>query len=156
MRVVVQQVAAGSPCAGKFGLSSATPFAEAVRVYLQWAHRARWVLPHWTYRQRSCTQGCPKVNESLFGCPQYVPVYADLDRALNGLRSASRAWLNLVREEACKHGLHVCPTESTVFKGTFVDGDASMWMAIPCYVDDLLVISPDARAPQYVQKKLER
>ena len=87
---------------------------------------------------------------------EYEPVYADLYQALNGLRCASRAWLNMVREATSEHGLMASPTESSVFAGNFQDSDGtSMWMAILCYVDDLLVVSPDPRAPEAVQRMLK-
>lgn len=164
MRVVVQQVASGAPSAGKLGLSSATPSGEAVRALLAMGSQPKMGIATLDVSDAFLHSRLPRGERVLVRLPpdvswsptEYAPVFADLSRALNGLRSASRAWLDMVCEEATAHNLQVCPTESTVFKGIFNDGEISVFMALICYVDDLLVVSPDPRAPQCVQKMLRR
>jgi hypothetical protein len=163
-RLVVQQVAAGSGAAGKMGFSSNTPSAEAVKAFLTLGSQpsmgtctldasAAFLHSRLPRGERVLVRLPPDIS---FDPTEYQPVYADLYQALNGLRCASRAWLNMVREATSEHGLMASPTESSVFAGNFQDSDgSSMWMAILCYVDDLLVVSPDPRAPDAVQRMLK-
>ena len=161
-RLVVQQVAAGAGAAGKLGFSSNTPSAEAVRAFLALGSRmgaatldasAAFLHSKLPKNERAIVRMPADVS---FHATEYEPVYVDLYQALNGLRCASRAWLNMVREATSEHGLMASPTESSVFAGNFQDPDgSSMWMAILCYVDDLLVVSPDPRAPEAVQRMLK-
>ena len=167
MRLVVQEVAHGAAAASKLGLSSGTPSSEAVRaILIMCSQRDMWIatldvsaaflhseLPpgsRYVVRMPGDVSWSPTIHE---------PVYADLNRALNGLRCASKAWITTVRKICNKYGLYNSSTESCVFRGMFVDpsnpGESGFFVVLVLYVDDILCGSRHKHAAESLQKMLK-
>ena len=121
-RLVVQQAAAGSGAAGKLGFSSNTASAEAVKAFLTLGSQPSMGTCTLDASAAFLHSRLPRGERVLVRLPpdiswnahEYQPVYADLYQALNGLRCASKAWLNMVREATSEHGLMTSPAESSV------------------------------------------
>ena len=167
-RLVVQEVASGSGSAGKMGFSSNTPSTESVRLILGRSSDPRMTIATLDVSAAFLHSDLPsdvhvviRMPSDLSWSPQeYKPVYSELTKALNGLRCASRAWINTVRDVAREHGVYASPTEPCVFHGDFcgkgIDKDCRFYVIMICYVDDVLVASLDPRAPECIQRMLKQ
>lgn len=158
-RLVVQQVAQGSQAAQYLGFSSSTPSAESIRCLFTIASSNNWVLGTLDVSTAFMNARLPPKTKAVIRLPNDVSMngnyhqqsFAILDRALNGLRCASRAWLGLAKEVLSQHGLKSCPSEPCLFSGVFRRNKFSCRMSLCIYVDDILVTCDDARAFEYLR-----
>ena len=69
------------------------------------------------------------------------PVFLEAWKAINGLRSSGRAWVDHL--SALLQRLNIVPSsvESTVFAGEIDGKNGKAWVQVVAYVDDLLVFS---------------
>ena len=162
MRLVVQEVASGSPQASHLGLSSNTPSSEAIRAMLTWATETSYYV--WTldvstafmhaYVPDGLTVVLRMPGDLSWTNDGHTAVFAQAYRSLNGLRCASKAWLSLATGTICSKGLKASTSEPCVLHGTFVDGKFSAQMTICIYVDDILLISPHPEAGDRLRQLL--
>ena len=146
-RLVVQQIAAGNGVAATLGYSSATPSTEAVRALLIDVASQCWTIGAMDVSTAFMHADLPPGVHVAIRLPADVsatkdihsPTYAIASKALNGLRCASKAWLQLAKQVTESHGLLSCPTEPCAFKGVFRRGKFSCRMVLILYVDDILV-----------------
>ena len=125
---MVQEVASGSGSAGKMGFSSNTPSSESVRLILGRSSDPRMTIATLDVSAAFLHSDLPsdvhvviRMPSDLSWSPQEnTPVHSELTKALNGLRCASRAWRNAVRDVAQEHGVHPSPTEPCVFHGCWL------------------------------------
>lgn len=145
-RLVVQEVASTNDAA-YLGYSSSTPSGEAIRALLSHISSSRWHVATLDVGTAFMNAGLPPGVRAVVRLPsdisidpnEHKPCYATLNRALNGLRCASRAWLSLASEICVSHGLKQCASESCVFMGQFTRGNFTSEVALVIYVDDVLV-----------------
>ena len=145
-RLVVQEVASTNDAA-YLGYSSSTPSGEAIRALLSHIATCRWHVATLDVGTAFMNAVLPPGVRAVIRLPsdisidpnEHKPCYATLNRALNGLRCASRAWLSLASEICNSHGLKQCASESCVFMGKFTRGKFSSEVALVIYVDDVLV-----------------
>ena len=160
MRLVVQEIAWGS--AAHLGLSSGTPSAESIRAMLTLGSQKGMTIATLDVSTAFLHSPIPPNQRYIIRLPgdlswsstSYQPVFADLHKALNGLRIGARAWINLVRDVGKEYGIFAHESETCIFKGTWSDGENSCDLIMACYVDDFLVVSSDPKAPYYVQSML--
>ena len=102
-RCIVQDVAAGAQSAHHLGISSPTPSVEAFRSFLAAVQRYNmWstsldistAFLHSLQLPNGIRAIVRMPADVSFAPDAYVPVFLDLYRAMNGLRVASKAWLN--------------------------------------------------------------
>ena len=106
MRLVVQEVAHGAASASKLGLSSGTPSGEAVRAVMIMCSQPEMHIAtvdvSVAFLHSELPKGARYVirmhGDVSWSATTHEPVYADLRRALNGLRCASKAWIGTVRQ----------------------------------------------------------
>ena len=142
-RMVVQQVKSGQSSAWNLGISSSTPSLEAVRAILTQAHHRKQVIQFLDVSTAFLHSDLPKGYKVCIRLPQDVslddkgvkPAFAVLTKAVNGLRIASKAWLNLVDGVCGSLRLHQSATEPCVYSG-WVQGHQ---MTVLIYVDDIVV-----------------
>ena len=157
-RLVVQQVASGTSAAN-LGYSSATPSGEAVRALLAKVARSRWHLFSLDVSTAFMNASLPPGTYAVIRLPgdissskhTHEATYAILNRALNGLRCASKAWLNLAKEICLNHGLDSNPSDPCIFRGEFKKDKFRAQMILVIYVDDLLLGSDHPDAAVYVK-----
>ena len=161
-RCVVQDVATGAQSAQNLGISSSTPSIEAFRSFLAAVqHFNLWLTSldiSTAFLHSELPVGARAIirmpADVSFAADSYQPVCLDLYRAMNGLRIASKAWLNtcsrILKDNA---GLIKCPSEQTIMAGvTNPSGSPSIVLV---YVDDLLVASLSQKGMEDVRKALE-
>ena len=152
-RLVVQQIATGD--AAQLGFSSSTPSGESIRPLLTFISTSKLHLSTLDVSTAFMNAPLPPGVQACVRLPSDIsldstshsPSYAVLFRALNGLRCASRAWLNMASQVCLEHGLHQCPSETCTFKGEFVRGSFKCQMILVIYVDDVLMGCSDERGP---------
>ena len=152
-RMVVQQVAAGNGVAATLGYSSATPSNEAIRALLIHVSSQNWHIGSLDVSTAFMNAALPPGVKVVIRLPndvsadpkQHQAVFAVVYQALNGLRCASKAWIQLAKTIAEKHNLSSPPTEPCVFQGTFKRGSFSCEMSLVLYVDDVLVGCSDSQ-----------
>ena len=125
-RCVVQDVATGAQSAQNLGISSSTPSIEAFRSFLAAVqHFNVWLTSldiSTAFLHGELPVGARAIirmpADVSFAADSYQPVCLDLYRAMNGLRIASKAWLNtcsrILKDNA---GLLKCPSEQTIMAG---------------------------------------
>ena len=104
-RLVVQQIAAGNGVAATLGYSSATPSTEAVRALLIDVASQCWTIGAMDVSTAFMHADLPPGVHVAIRLPADVsatkdihsPTYAIASKALNGLRCASKAWLQLAK-----------------------------------------------------------
>ena len=161
-RCVVQDVATGSLSAQHLGISSSTPSVESLRSFLAACHHFNLWLAGLDVSTAFLHSELPAGIRSIVRMPAdvsfksdgYSPVCVDLYRAMNGLRVASKAWLNtcarILKDNA---GLWNCPSEPTILAGTAQPSNAPSIVLV--YVDDLLVASTSRAGIKDVRSALE-
>ena len=153
-RCVAQQVASGAASASALGISSSTPSLEGLRVILSCIYvfdlfaetidiSAAFLnspLPHDVHAVVRLP-GDLSMSSSI-----QAPVYCDLRVAMNGLRAASKAWLDLCTGICAGTGVLPCPTEPTILAGTAAKSRAGVILLV--YVDDIIIAAthPDGIA----------
>ena len=161
-RCVVQDVAAGAQSAHHLGISSSTPSVEAFRSFLAAVqHYNMWLTSldiSTAFLHSQLPNGIRAIvrmpADVSFAPDAYEPVFLDLYRAMNGLRVASKAWLNtcsrILRDNA---GLLKCPSEQTTLAGVTKKSNSPSIVLV--YVDDPLVGSLSPRGIQDIRGALE-
>ena len=161
-RLVVQEVASGAPSAASLGLSSSTPSMEAVRCMLALAAQERLFVDALDCSTAFMHSPLPRGQKAVVRLPGDVssksnvhePSFAILTNALNGLRSASLAWLEMARRTLRKIGLKSSPTETTVFAGMVPMNGRNYKTNVLIYVDDILVTSQGEKVHELVLETL--
>ena len=103
MRMVVQEVAWGS--AAHLGLSSGTPSAESIRAIISLGSQPGMNISTIDVSTAFLHSPIPEGQTYVIRLPGdlswsatgHQPIFAKLNRALNGLRIGARAWIGLVR-----------------------------------------------------------
>ena len=161
-RCVAQQLASGSMSAQNLGISSSTPSAESFRAFLTMIMEYDMFLYGLDISTAFLHSYLPKGYRAIVKFPSdiswapdhYVSVYIDLARAMNGLRIASKAWLQtctgILRS---KSNLQPCQSEPTILGG-MPKGSKSPTIGL-IYVDDLLIGSKTVAGIKEVQQALE-
>ena len=146
----------GSPTAAELGISSPTSSNEAFRSFLVCvsATDSEIVLADVSTAflfalivSPECVMLPPNVRLS-----NNTRVFLKLRKALYGLRSASLAWYELVKEM----GLHASDTEKSVFSGEYEFKGKKDWMLLLAYVDDLMIACKDREAALNLVERLGR
>lgn len=161
-RCVAQQIAkAEGVSAISLGISSSTPSLEALRVVLTcvgafdlWAQT---LDVSTAFLHSPLPQGVTALvrlpSDLSLSSTSYKPVFADLSVAMNGLRSASKAWLQLCTTLCKEVGVVACPSEPTVLCG--VTKRSQPGTVILVYVDDLIIGSESPEGIAEVKAALE-
>ena len=145
-RCVAQQIAkADGASAMSLGISSSTPSLEALRVVLSCIGAFDLCAETLDISTAFLHSPLPQGVTALVRLPAdlsldekvYKPVFADLSVAMNGLRSASKAWLQLCTALCKDVGVISCPSEPTVLCG--ITKRSRSGTVVLVYVDDLIV-----------------
>lgn len=123
-RCVVQDVATGAQSEQNLGISGSTPSIEAFRSFLAavqqfdlWPTSLDISTATASCQLESCRAIVRMPADVFFAADSYQPFCLDLYRAMNGLRVASKAWLNtcsrIVKDNA---GLLKCPSEQAIMR----------------------------------------
>jgi transposase InsO family protein len=135
------------------GCSAATVHAPVVRCALAKAARHRQVALHLDYSQAFLN--APLEEDVWVYNPPGFPIsptgVLKLQRALYGLRQAPRAWERRLAAALCGIGLQRAPSEA----GLFTRGEGDNALIVVVYVDDLLVVGPEAAAHALAGELLE-
>ena len=146
-RIVVKDVAGKSDASARsMGISSPTPSADSLFLLLGLAGERDGTLGSadvahafmaTPLSKRDVIIRLPLSISSLAG----EALYMHLDKALNGLRSASLEWVSYLSTFVAKvgndEGVKSCSLEPCLFTGMMKSGPC----ALLCYVDDLLVMA---------------
>ena len=150
-RCVAQQVASREASASSLGISSNTPSCETFRCILAIASSENLWLGTLDISTAFLHSKLPSGIRAIVRLPAnitmsahvYDAVYMDLFSAMNGLRVASKAWMQLASAILTGLGLKACPSDPCLFCGRLEDGTGVVALL---YVDDILIgaQSPDA------------
>ena len=161
-RLVVQEVAQGSPSAAALGISSSTPSGESLRALLAIAAQENMHVNSLDCGTAFMNAPLPRGQKAVIKLPNDVsssshkhkPAYAILHNALNGLRSASLAWLELARKTLRKIGLRSSRTETTIFSGKVPFNGREFKTSVLIDVDDILIVSEGEHVHEIIHKQL--
>ena len=108
--------------ARKLGISSPTPSVDGLHFVLALAAQRQWQLKGLDVAHAFMHSPIPKSECIVLQMPQSVSLvdgraYLVLYRALNGLRDASLAWLNLLSESIKAVGLVTDDMEPCIYQG---------------------------------------
>lgn len=142
------------------GISSNTPSCEAFRCVLAAAAHENLFLGTFDVSTAFLHSKLPKGIRAIIKLPadislddsSYQPTYLDLYPAINGLRCASKAWLQLASSILKELGLRPCPSDPCLFAGR-LQGEVGT-MAI-LYVDDILVGSQSSSGVHLIKSALD-
>ena len=153
-RCVAQQVASGAASASALGISSSTPSLEGLRVILSCIYTFDLFAETIDISAAFLNSPLPHDVHAVVRLPgdlsmspsAQAPVYCDLRVAMNGLRAASKAWLDLCTGICASTGVLPCPTEPTILAGTAAKSRAGVILLV--YVDDIIIAAthPDGIA----------
>ena len=145
-RCVAQEIASGSASAQSLGISSTTPSVETFRCFLSMIQHHDMHLEGLDISTAFLNSELPAGVRAIVKLPSdcsfesthYEGVYLDLYKSMNGLRVASKSWLqSCTRILTDKVNLVPCMSEPTVLCGMSCPSNAPVIVMI--YVDDLLV-----------------
>ena len=159
-RCVAQQVAAHESKAATLGISSNTPSCEAFRCVLAAAAAENLFLGTLDVSTAFLHSKLPKGIRAIIRLPadisfsahDYDGVHMDLYSAVNGLRCASKAWLQLASSILQSLQLYPCPSDPCLFAGK-LDGEVGTIALL--YVDDILVASQSAEGVHLIKAALD-
>ena len=161
-RCVAQQVASGASSASNLGISSSTPSSESFRAFLALVAYHDMVLAALDISTAFLHSSLPKGHKAIIKLPSDVSwepdcckaVYINLAKAMNGLRIASKAWLQtcsrILQDNA---NLICCPSEPTIMAG--VTRKSSCPVVSMTYVDGLLIGALSSKGVDDVRECLE-
>ena len=147
-RCVAQQIAAKEGASAmSLGISSSTPSLEAFRIILTLIGSedlfASTIDVSTAFLHSSLPEGVTALvrlpGDLSFERDRQVSVFADLSSAMNGLRAASKSWLNLCTDLCRGAGLISSPSEPSILAGKTVA--TQRFSVVLVYVDDLIIAS---------------
>ena len=147
--------------ARKLGISSPTPSVDGLHFVLALAAQRLWQLKGLDVAHAFMHSPIPKSECIVLQMPQSVSLedgrlaYLVLYRALNGLRDASLAWLNLLSESIKAVGLVTDDMEPCIYQGCIRRKGRQVGSAILiAYVDDLLLCSDSDEVERIVEETI--
>ena len=147
--------------ARKLGISSPTPSVDGLHFVLALAAQRQWQLKGLDVAHAFMHSPIPKSECIVLQMPQSVSLvdgslaYLVLYRALNGLRDASLAWLNLLSESIKAVGLVTDDMEPCIYQGCIRRRGRSIGSAVLiAYVDDLLLCSDSDEVEKVVEETI--
>ena len=147
--------------ARKLGISSPTPSVDGLHFVLALAAQRQWQLKGLDVAHAFMHSPIPKKECIVLQMPQSVSLedgslaYLVLYRALNGLRDASLAWLNLLSESIKAVGLFTDDMEPCIYQGCIRRKGRQIGSAILiAYVDDLLLCSDSDEVEKIVEETI--
>ena len=147
--------------ARKLGISSPTPSVDRLHFVLALAAQRQWQLKGLDVAHAFMHSPIPKSECIVLQMPQSVSLvdgslaYLVLYRALNGLRDASLAWLNLLSESIKAVGLVTDDMEPCIYQGCIRRKGRSIGSAVLiAYVDDLLLCSDSDEVEKVVEETI--
>ena len=147
--------------ARKLGISSPTPSVDGLHFVLALAAQRQWQLKGLDVAHAFMHSPIPKRECIVLQMPQSVSLedgslaYLVLYRALNGLRDASLAWLNLLSESIKAVGLFTDDMEPCIYQGCIRRKGRQVGSAILiAYVDDLLLCSDSDEVEKIVEETI--
>ena len=147
--------------ARKLGISSPTPSVDGLHFVLALAAQRQWQLKGLDVAHAFMHSPIPKSECIVLQMPQSVSLedgslaYLVLYRALNGLRDASLAWLNLLSESIKAVGLVTDDMEPCIYQGCIRRKGRQVGSAILiAYVDDLLLCSDSDEVERIVEETI--
>ena len=147
--------------ARKLGISSPTPSVDGLHFVLALAAQRQWQLKGLDVAHAFMHSPIPKSECIVLQMPQSVSLvdgslaYLVLYRALNGLRDASLAWLNLLSESIKAVGLVTDDMEPCIYQGCIRRKGRSIGSAVLiAYVDDLLLCSDSDEVEKVVEETI--
>ena len=159
-RCVAQQVAAHESKASALGISSNTPSCEAFRCVVAAAAWENLFLGTLDVSTAFLHSKLPKGIRAIIRLPadisldghDYDGVHMDLYSAVNGLRCASKAWLQLASSILQSLQLYPCPSDPCLFAGR-LGGEIGTIALL--YVDDILVASQSSEGVHMIKSALD-
>ena len=147
--------------ARKLGISSPTPSVDGLHFVLALAAQRQWQLKGLDVAHAFMHSPFPKKECIVLQMPQSVSLEDGslaclvLYRALNGLRDASLAWLNLLSESIKAVGLFTDDMEPCIYQGCIRRKGRQIGSAILiAYVDDLLLCSDSDEVEKIVEETI--
>ena len=159
-RCVAQQIARLEPSAMRLGISSSTPSLESFRIVLTLISVWDLVCESLDISTAFLHSDLPPGVTAVVRLPtdlsmsetMYKPAFLDLRKAMNGLRSAAKAWLLTCSNELKEIGLISSPSEPTILCGQLKESRA--FGVILIYVDDLLIGASSKEGIQEIKDTL--
>ena len=156
-RIVAKDLNRGTS-ARKLGISSPTPSVDGLHFVLALAARRGWQMKGLDVSHAFMHSPISKKECIVLQLPQSVSLpdgslaYLLLYRALNGLRDASLAWLNLLSDSIKAVGLLTDDMEPCVYQGCIQRNGVHVGSAmLVAYVDDLLLCSDSNEVEKLVE-----
>ena len=151
-RIVVKDIASGGGKAKSLGISSPTPSAESIKMALGIGGYSN--VYGWTLDCSAAFMHTPLRKErkvivrfpASMSWPDNSPLFMDLSKSLNGIRSASLDWLEYVQGIVKPLGLTCDVTSPCVF--------TAPGTVMIIYVDDLLIFSNKPDMGKKIWEKL--
>ena len=160
-RIVAKDLAKGTS-ARKLGISSPTPSVDGLHFVLGLVARRGWQLKGLDVAHAFMHSPIPPKECIVLQLPQSVSLadgslaYLALYRALNGLRDASLAWLNLLSESIKAVGLVTDDMEPCIYQGCIQRRGSYVGSAILiAYVDDLLLAQTQMKLRKWLRRPLD-
>ena len=147
-----KDIAQGAGKAKSLGISSPTPSTESLKMAVAVGGHANSYVTTLDCSAAFMHTPLGKERKVIVKLPVSIswedlsPVYVDLERSLNGLRSASLDWLSFVQGIVKPIGLKSTAANPCVFTGTGV--------IMIIYVDDVLIVSSKPETGKLIWDKL--